>query len=279
MVGLGISLTAESPDPVRLGRMAEERGFESFLLPEHTHIPLDSGNGPDGRPLTPEHSGSLDPFVALAAMAAGTERLLVGTGICLVTQRDPIVTAKETATLDHVSGGRFLFGVGAGWNRAELRNHGTDPATRFAVMRERVEAITRIWTEDEASYHGEHVSFDALWSWPKPVRKPHPPILVGGNGPTVIDRVLAYGDEWMPMGVDESFGPRFEELHRRAAEAGRTVGITAGGIGADPRRFDWLARAGVHRALHWLPNGPTDVVERAMDACADAVGTYRRAGS
>src|SRR5215208_5148027 len=172
--------------------MAEERGFESVFVTEHTHIPASRDTAyPAGGDLPREYWRIPDPFVALTTMAAATERTRVGTAICLVIERDPIVTAKEVASLDRLSGGRFLFGVGAGWNAEEMANHGTDPARRFGVMRERIEAMKAIWTEDEASYHGRYVDFDRVWSWPKPVQEPHPPIIVGGNGERVLDRVIA----------------------------------------------------------------------------------------
>src|SRR2546423_1919274 len=184
--------------PADLGRLAEERGFESLWFPEHTHIPASRETPyPGGGELPPEYSHTHDPFVALAQVAAVTERLRVATGICLVIQRDPIVTAKEVASLDALSGGRFIFGVGAGWNREEMLDHGTDPGRRFGVMRERIEAMKAIWTSDEASYHGRYVDFDRIWSWPKPAQRPHPPIIVGGNGELVLERVVGYGDRRM----------------------------------------------------------------------------------
>src|SRR3954451_11502997 len=174
--------------PVELGRLAEERGFESLWFPEHTHIPVSRETPyPAGGDLPPEYWHTHDPFVALAAVAATTERLRVGPGICLIVERDPITTAKEVASLDRISNGRFLFGIGAGWNREEMANHGTDPDRRFGLMRERVEAMKAIWTQGEASYHGEQVRFDRIWSWPKPAQHPHPPVLIGGNGPRVLD--------------------------------------------------------------------------------------------
>src|SRR5262249_22451460 len=151
--------------------------------------------------------------------------------------------------LDQLSGGRFMFGVGAGWNVEEMRNHGTDPARRFGIMRERVEAMKAIWTEEEASYHGQHVNFERIWSWPKPVQQPHPPILVGGNGRRVIDRVLSFGDEWMPNRMpDDEIIPRFQELRRRAEEAGRSIPITVAGMMRDPQRIERFEREGVHRS-------------------------------
>src|ERR687884_170253 len=222
--GVAIFPTDYAIDPVALGRLAEERGFESLLFPEHTHIPT-SRRTPyrGGGELPRQYSHTYDPFVALGAAAAVTERIRLGTGICLIIQRDPIVTAKEVASLDRLSGGRFLFGVGAGWNEEEMENHGTDPRRRFGIMRERVEAMKAIWTSDEAEYHGRYVDFDPIWSWPKPLQEPHPPILVGGTGERVLDRVVAFGDGWLPNRVDDpgALNRRIEELSRRAERAGR----------------------------------------------------------
>src|SRR3954449_12580668 len=165
--GLAIFPTDYSIDPVALGRLAEERGFESLWFPEHTHIPVSRDTPyPAGGELPKQYWHTHDPFVALAAVAAATERLKLGTGICLVVERDPIVTAKEVATLDHLSGGRFLFGIGAGWNREEMADHGTDPRTRMRRMADHVKAMKELWTKDEAEYHGEYVDFDPSWAWP-----------------------------------------------------------------------------------------------------------------
>src|SRR5919201_4329778 len=213
--GLAIFPTDYAISPPDLGRMAEERGFESLWFPEHTHIPASRETPwPGGGELPREYSHTLDPFVALSAAAVATERLLLATGICLVVERDPITTAKEVSSLDQLSGGRFLFGVGAGWNVEEMENHGTDPGQRFDVMHERVEAMKVIWTQDEASYNGRFVNFDRIWSWPKPAQRPHPPIIVGGNGRRVLERVVAYGDEWMPnrIGSPDELGDRIDVL-------------------------------------------------------------------
>ncbi len=222
--GVGIFPTEDLPPPPELARMAEERGFESlwFTFTEHTHIPARRETPyPPGGELPPEYSRTYDPFVALMAAASATDRLRIGTGICLVIERDPIITAKEVATVDRLSGGRFLFGVGAGWNVEEMRNHGTNTSKRFRIMRERIEAMKAIWSEEEASYRGRHVSFERIWCWPKPLQQPHPPVLVGGNGPRVLDRVLALGDEWIPTSMrdEEMMLSRFEELARRAGAA------------------------------------------------------------
>jgi probable F420-dependent oxidoreductase len=197
-------------------------------------------------------------------------------------QRDPIVTAKEVATLDNLSGGRVLFGVGAGWNVEEMRNHGTDPRRRFSIMRERVEAMKAIWTQDEAEYHGEHVNFDPIWCWPKPRQKPHPPVIVGGTGAKVLDRVLAYGDEWMPNRVEdpESLGERIAELERRAEEAGRErIPVSVFGAKPDPRFVERLVAVGVDRCCFYIrPVEPAEV-ERQLDELAELreVATRRTA--
>jgi probable F420-dependent oxidoreductase len=190
--GVAVFLTDYTPDPATMARLVEDRGFESLFLPEHTHIPVSRETPyPAGGELPDYYSRTHDPFVALAAAAIATERLLLATGICLIIERDPIITAKEAASIDVISDGRFLFGVGAGWNLEEMENHGTDPKRRFSIMREKVEAVKAIWTEDQASFRGDHVDFDPIWCWPKPVQRPHPPVLVGGNGPKVLERVVA----------------------------------------------------------------------------------------
>ncbi|HEY6788086.1 MAG TPA: TIGR03619 family F420-dependent LLM class oxidoreductase, partial [Trebonia sp.] len=196
--GVAIFPTHDAIGPDAAARLAEQRGQESLFFPEHTHIPVEHSPNPMGGDLPRRYARTLDLFVAVTAAMTATTRLRVGSGICLVIQRDPITTAKEVASVDYLSGGRFEFGVGAGWNRPEMANHGTDPRRRMAVLRERVEAMKAIWTQDEASYSGEYVNFDRIWSWPKPAQRPHPPILVGGDGRTVLDRVLAFGDAWTP---------------------------------------------------------------------------------
>lgn len=263
--GLAIFATDEGIRPDELARLAEERGFESLFFPDHTHIPAArSSASPRGGELPREYSHTLDPFVALMSAAAATRELRLGTGICLLVERDPITTAKTVATLDYLSGGRALFGVGAGWNVEEMENHGTNPKRRFALLKERVEAMKAIWTQDEASYDGEFVKFDRICSWPKPQQQPHPPVLVAGNGPKVLDRVLAYGDEWLPE-PEDGLTNRMRELQERARSAGREpVPITV--YGAKPEDVQSYAEAGAHRCVYWLPpRGGADSAKRVEE--------------
>jgi probable F420-dependent oxidoreductase len=276
-LGLAIFATDESITPGAMALWAEGLGFECLLFPEHTHIPAGRETPyPGGGELPREYIRQLDPFVACAHAAAATTELKVGTGVCLVPQHEPIALAKATASIDFLSGGRFLFGVGGGWNVDEMRNHGVDPDHRFRVMRERVEAVKAIWTQEEASYHGRHVDFERIWSWPKPVQRPHPPILVGGNGPHVLDRVLRYGDHWMPnrIGDDDALLARVDDLRRRAADAGRQVGVTVSGASTRPERLARYAEAGIERAVFWVPPaGRAEIeprIERILESAAQA---------
>jgi probable F420-dependent oxidoreductase len=276
--GVAIFPTERTPSPAELGTMAEERGFESLMFPEHTHIPaVRETPWPGGAELPDYYGRTYDPFLALTAVAAATQRIKIATCVCLVIERDPIVTAKVVATLDRLSGGRFMFGVGAGWNREEMSNHGTDPARRFGLMRERIEAMKAIWTQDEASYSGRYVNFERIWSWPKPQQKPHPPILVGGEGPKVLDRVVAYGDEWMPnRGSTEEIIARCAELAQKASEAGRSpIPVTLVGMAADPAGFERLDAAGIVRGVFWLPCAGRAEVEPAFDRITAAIATYQ----
>jgi len=261
--GVGYFPTHDGIGPGPLARMLEERGQESLFFAEHTHIPASRDSPyPGGGPLPQKYWHCYDLFVALTAAAVATSRLRVGSGICLIIERDPIVTAKEVASIDHLSGGRLEFGVGAGWNREEMENHGTDPRTRMALMRERVEAMRAIWTQEEASYHGEFVNFERIWSHPKPLQRPHPPILVGGLGPTVLDRVLAFGDGWLPNYTGEGLIPRIAELQARAE---RPIEVDVLGMPPQARALELVRDAGVRRALHWLPTGSSATVEAALE--------------
>jgi probable F420-dependent oxidoreductase len=277
-LGLSIFPTDETPSPADLGRMAQERGFESLFFPEHTHIPASRATPhPAGIDLPREYARLLDPLIACTAAAGATSTLRVGTAVCLVAQHDPIVLAKQVASADLVSGGRLVFGVGAGWNVEEMRHHGTEPEERFAIVRERVEAMREIWTHEEATYHGKHVRFDRVWSWPKPVQRPHPPVLVGGNGPRVLERVLAYGDGWMPNreAQDEPLLARVADLRERAAAAGRAVEVTVNNASTAPERLDLLERAGIERAVFHLPAAGADAVEARLERIEAGVRSLR----
>src|SRR3954454_17066158 len=247
--GLAIFLTDESIGPAELARAAEERGFGALFVTEHTHIPLGDGTPLNARGdvLPTYYQRILDPFVALTAAAMVTETLRLGTGVSLLIQRDPIVTAKEVATLDLISGGRVELGVGAGWNREEIENHGTPFDKRFGVLRERVEAMKAICTQDAASYDGRYVRFESIASWPKPVQRPHPPVLVGGNSERVLARVVRYGNGWIPN-REAGLAERVAELQRLAAEAGRgRIPVTYFGAKIDEALVERLTAAGVDR--------------------------------
>ena len=279
--GVAIFPTESVQPPGEIAAMAEERGFECLLFPEHTHIPASrESRWPGGDELPSWYSRTFDPFVACMAAAATTERLLIGTGICLVIERDPIVTAKEVASVDVLSGGRFLFGVGAGWNAEEMRNHGTEPSRRFSLMRDRIEAMKAIWTQEEASYSGRHVGFERIWCWPKPAQKPHPPVLVGGGGPRVLDRVRAFGDEWMPnRSPEDELGARIRELEARAAEVGRErIPVTVVGMAPDAAGIDRVGQAGADRVVFWLPQESPEAVEEGFDRYAAVMEQFQAAG-
>ena len=277
--GLVMFPTDLAVDAVTLGRAAEAHGFESLWLPEHTHIPVSRRTPwPGGAELPEEYKRTLDPFVALAAVAAVTTRLRLGFGVCLVIQRDPIVTAKAVASLDLLSGGRVLFGVGAGWNREEMEDHGTDYGSRWRLLRERVEAMKAIWTQEAAEYHGGLVDFDPAWSWPKPVQKPHPPVIVGGDGPRTLARVVRYGDGWMPIvrRPPADFGPRMAELHRLAEAAGRDPDIPVSLFGAppDPEFIERQLELGVDRLIFSLPPQAAGQVLPRVERLAELIRTY-----
>lgn len=280
--GVAIFPTDESADPATVARMSEERGFESLFLPEHTHIPVSRRTPyPPGGELPPEYSRTHDPLVALAFAAAATSTLKLGTGVMLVAQRDPIVTAKAIASLDLLSGGRVLLGVGAGWNIEEMEDHGVDPDRRFGRMRETVEAMRALWREEEAAYAGAHVTFPPAWSRPKPLQPGGPPVLIGGNGKRVLERVVRWGDAWYPnfLGDDERMIARLQKLARLASEAGREpIPTTLQLAPLEPERLERLRAAGVTRVLRYLPPAGADEIERRLDSYAQRVEAYRSAG-
>ena len=263
--------------PDELARALEERGFESVWFPEHTHIPASRRSPwPGGGDLPREYWSSYDPFVALMAAGAATRRLKLGTGICLVVERDPITTAKEVATLDRLTGGRVLFGIGGGWNAEEMENHGTAFTTRWRLLRERVLAMKEIWTRPEAEFHGQHVRFDKVWADPKPLQKPYPPVIIGGDGATTFDRVVEYGDGWMPI-LRPKANPveRIPELHARLRQAGRdpkSAPVSIFFAPPKPEGLQALAAAGVARAIFGLPSEPRDAVLPRLDAYAKLIG-------
>ena len=268
--GAGIFATDYAIRPDELARELEQRGFESLWLPEHTHIPASRSTPyPGGGDLPKEYWHTHDPFVALTAAAMVTTKLRVAMGICLIIERDPITTAKEIASIDVLSGGRFIFGIGGGWNVEEMENHGTNFKKRWRVLRERVLAMKEIWTKDEAEFHGEFVNFDKIWSYPKPTQKPHPPILMGGFGPTTFDRVIEFCDGWMPLGYRFTDAPqKIAELRQRAEAAGRdpkSISITI--FGAKPERaaLDELESAGVERVIFMLPPDDRETVLPIVD--------------
>jgi probable F420-dependent oxidoreductase len=272
-IGLITFPTEHTLPPDQLAKLIEDAGFESLFVCEHTHIPASrESNWADRQDLPSHYWQTLDPFIALTAAAYATSTLKLGTGICLVAQRDPITTAKSVATLERLSNSRFLFGVGAGWNVEEMANHGVDPKKRFGILREHVEAMRAIWSEQEAAYHGAHVDFEPIWAEPKPLRPV--PVLVGGAGPKVIDRVLAYGDEWFPSEQEDvaELAGRIAELQNRAQDAGRgPVPVTL--YGATPTRDGMRAweEAGVTRALIALPPVAPDEGRRLIDEYAATV--------
>ena len=269
--GLTIFPTDYSIHPADLGRAAEERGFESLWVAEHSHIPVSRKTPwPGGAELPKMYYDVVDPFVALSMAAAATTKLRVGTGICLVIQHDPIVTAKEVASLDVLSNGRFLFGVGAGWNAEEIEHHGTAFPTRFRVMRERVLAMKEIWTKDEAEFHGEFVRFDRIWSYPKPAQKPHPPVLLGGEGPHTLRRVVEFCDGWFPRGRAgaDAILTQLEDLRAQAARAGRdpkTISVSVFGGKTDSSTLDRYRAAGIDRVVLPLPSEGRDRVLPLLD--------------
>ena len=258
-----------------LARELEARGFESVWLPEHTHIPASrKSQWPGGPNLPREYWHTLDPFVALAAAAVVTKTLKLGTGICLVIERDPILLAKEVASLDHLSQGRVLFGIGGGWNAEEMEHHGTPFGERWKILRERIGALKAIWTQDEAEFHGKYVNFEKLWSYPKPVQKPYPPILMGGAGPHARQRAVDFDGHWIPIGgraYSEPIAESMADFRARAEKAGRdpaTLTVTIFGVAPDEARVATLRDAAVTRAVFFVPSATRDVVLPLLDQYA-----------
>jgi probable F420-dependent oxidoreductase len=264
--GILADVTEDTVPITDLARMVEEAGLESLFLTQHTHIPASRSDILD----LEEHrfdAHLLDPFVALAAAAAVTSRLGIGTGICQVAQHDPIILAKQVATLDRISGGRFLFGVGPGWLEDEMRNHGVDPARRWAAVRERVLAMKQIWSNDVAEFHGDLIDFDPILLWPKPVQRPHPPVLVAGRAPHALERVVDYGDGWMPLVSD---GIELETdllgLRRLCQEAGRDAApVTAVVWEIEQQLVQRFADLGIERCAVYLLPEDMDLVKSFLE--------------
>jgi probable F420-dependent oxidoreductase len=258
--GISTFITDYSIDCTELGVAMEDLGFDSLFVAEHTHIPTSRKTPfPGGTELPKQYSHTLDPFSSLGAVAAVTKNLLVGTGICLVMQHDPITLAKNVASLDYLSGGRFMFGIGGGWNEDEMNNHGTKYTLRWKILRERILAMKEIWTNEEAEYHGEFVDFDPIWSYPKPKSNPHPPVMMGGDGAKTLDRIIDYADEWMPIGGrSEHLTERMAELQGMAKAAGRDpIPVTIFGARPLAKDIEAWAEAGVGRCLFMLPSVPS----------------------
>src|SRR5216684_7181987 len=263
-------------DPGELGSALEARGFESLFVCEHTHIPVSRRTQfPSGGELPKRYSHTHDPFVALSFAAAATKKLKLGTGILLVPQHEPIVTAKSIASLDQLSGGRFIFGIGGGWNVDEMENHGARYETRFKQMREHVLAMKALWTEEEASFHGEFVNFDPVWSWPKPRQRPHPPIILGGETDHTLRRVIDYCDGWFPRprgGFDVVQGDR--KSTRLNSSHGRnpsTLTTIVFGAPNDAKVLAGYEKAGIHSALLAIPDESRDEILRYLDKIAPLV--------
>ena len=260
-------------DIAQLAKALEDRGFDSLFVPEHTHIPTSRKTPfPAGGELPKRYAHTHDPFVGLAFAAAVTRKLTIGTGICLVPQHEPIATAKAIASLDQLSGGRFVFGIGAGWNVDEMENHGATYETRFAIMRERVLAMKEIWTKEEASFHGKYVNFDPIWSWPKPMRKAGPPIILGGETDHTLKRVVEYCDGWFPR-PRQGFSGKLavERLKKMADSKGRDVKsltITVFGAPNDAAVLEEYAKAGIQSALLAIPDLSRDEILKYLDKIA-----------
>ena len=274
-IGAAMFFTDYSMTPAELATALEERGFESVWAPEHSHIPLTrKSEWPGGGELPKKYYDAMDPFVTLTAAAAVTKKLKVGTGVCLVNQRDPIQTAKAVASIDQVSGGRFLFGVGNGWNQDEMENHGTDFESRHKLVRERIEAMKVIWTKSKAEYHGDMINFDPMMAWPKPAQKPHPPILVGGAFPYGARRAVRYGDGWMPLRRRKGYSevrdliPKFQAMAKEANRDLASLPISIWESKEDEGELRRDQDAGVVRVIVSLDSEKSDKILPQLDRWA-----------
>ncbi len=267
--------TAYSMRPDEFAVACEERGFESVWFPEHTHIPASRRSpGPGGAELTKEYWHNYDLFVAMSCAATATRSIKVASGICLAVERDPIVMANAVASIDRLSGGRVIFGIGGGWNAEEMENHGVPFDRRWKVLREKIEAMKEIWTNEEAEYHGEFVDFDPIWSHPKPVQQPHPPILLG-TWTGGLHRVVRYCDGWMPVqGMHPDLPSAIEDLHERAEQAGRELTVTVVGAPTDQDGLGRLQQLGVERGVFAVPSSGADRVLPVLDAYAEVIPKF-----
>ena len=269
-IGIFYFATEYGHNVVDVARDAEQRGFESLWLPEHTHIPV-SRKTPyaGGVELPKEYAHTLDPFVALAAVATATKHIRLATGISLLIERDTITMAKTLATLDLLSNGRAILGVGGGWNREEAEHHGVEWSQRFQKLEEQITAIKVIWANEEASFHGEHVRFDPIWSWPKPIQRPRPPILLGGETDHTLRRVIKYCDGWLPRARDPEIIVRgIARLNELAEEAGRdteSISVNVFAPRPDAELIDRFKSMGVARIVLWLPPEDSDAVSQRLD--------------
>lgn len=275
--GISMFPTDYAIQPVELAREAEARGLDSLFFPEHTHIPASRLTPfPGGGDLPQQYWRAHDPFVALGACAAVTENISLGTGICLVIERDPIALAKEVASLDTISGGRVILGIGAGWNREEMENHGAVYKDRWKITREKVQAMRAIWTQDEAEYHGEFVDFDPIWSWPKPIQSGGPPVWIGANSPWVFDRVAEYADGWMPIG-----GPGSGNMQRLAnamQARGRDMAdldLALFGSPMDAAQCAGRIEQGFDHIVFGVPAEDADTVLPVLDRIVEVVAAIR----
>ena len=264
--------------PSDLGRALEERGFESLWAPEHSHIPVSRTSPfPNGGELPKQYYDVMDPFVTLTAAAAATRTIKVGTGVCLVQQRDPIQTAKLVASIDQVSAGRFLFGVGSGWNAEEMADHGTPFKSRHKIARERIEAMKVIWTQNKAEYHGEFVNFDPMMTWPKPVQKPHPPVIVGGAYPYGARRAIRYGDGWVPHASRPEYGdvsdflPQFYTMVKEAGRDVASLPVTMFRVVEELDRLKHYRDIGIKRVVITLPSAGAQEVVPILDKWAEKI--------
>ena len=271
--GVAIFPTDYAISMTELAPAAEALGFESLWVAEHSHIPTNRHSPwPSGGELPKHYWHTMDPFVALAGAALASRTIRVGTGICLLIERDPIHTAKSTATVDLISKGRFIFGIGAGWNREEMADHGTDFHTRWKLLRERTEAIKTIWANDVAEYHGDMVDFGPMWCWPKPVQKPGPPVILGGSGPKILERVVRHADGWMPNRGEVL--ERIPELQRLAKEAGREPIPVSYYPRPSAEEIERCAKAGVERCIWYVPPDGRDAALKKLEQLGTMIRPY-----